>query len=1005
MSKHGQCHLCDATCEQCSGPEREECTRCPATRFFDDGRCDIRCQKGRYTLGKQCHLCHHTCQECTDAGPDNCTSCDKDMLGVSRYLFEGQCREACPEGFFHSAWKRCEPCPADCLVCTAVFHCLRCSAGHMLRKGQCVPLECSTGETADAEKKDCLPCDEGCKQCKHRGTHHEDGTVCLKCEDSYYQLESDCYQSCPDQTYSVDEKMVCAPCEDKHCVNCDATQCYLCEEGFYVYDGVCVDHCKQGFFVDEESQDCEPCHRACKTCGGPRFDDCDSCEEGFTLKKGECLEARQLELCPEKHFRNRKGECKLCHSTCKTCSDAGKEDCLSCHSGHFLTAQQTCVTRCRPGTFANKASGQCDDCSRGCVVCQDAQHCQKCRKGLYLQDDKCVTSCQRGFPQGVVCQPCVPQCASCQGNASHCMSCDEQYFLVDHSCRSQCPEGYYTSDKECHSCPEDCLECTEDGLCQKCADYYFLHKDKCVDDCPIGFFPDEMQQECVRCHRDCASCDGPDDDDCDVCSNPKAVRYNGECLANCPTWTYYDKSTNECRDCDKTCLTCSDQEPSSCLTCGQNRTKDASGHCVWYSECSLRSYMDQNGECQTCPKSCHRCFGSGEDHCLSCEEPRFLLNNTCVLECPVGYYAEDKDERVCERCHFSCKSCRGRHSTECVACKPGLFQQGKSCVETCSESHFGNTSTLTCDRCDPSCKMCWGRSNRNCLKCREDYYYLRQKAQCLQSCPAGYYPNSQEKTCHKCHSSCKTCDGMGALSCLTCYEGYTFSGYKSGICISQCFVGFYAVSQDSKSQSTNPICKPCDPSCVDCLGPSKWNCTVCPASQILTDDGRCLSCCGNETLRDGELLPWHCCKCHISEEECFLGENFTLRDDFEGQFSSVRVFVTVCVLLIICIGAGVFVFLNTRLKTIIPNKTKAGGYVKLGANGVAASQPPATSSSSFGDYSDRITACEDDEEEEDEEDDIVYMAQDGTVYRKFKYGLLDDEEVDLEYDDESYSYR
>uniref|UniRef100_A0A673CQX7 P/Homo B domain-containing protein n=1 Tax=Sphaeramia orbicularis TaxID=375764 RepID=A0A673CQX7_9TELE len=260
MSKHGQCHLCDATCEQCSGPEREECTRCPATRFFDDGRCDIRCQKGRYTLGKQCHLCHHTCQECTDAGPDNCTSCDKDMLGVSRYLFEGQCREACPEGFFHSAWKRCEPCPADCLVCTAVFHCLRCSAGHMLRKGQCVPLECSTGE--------------------------------------------------------------------------------------------------------------EP--------------------------------------------RN----------------------------------------------------------SIGCVVCQDAQHCQKCRKGLYLQDDKCVTSCQRCVVKyicisiSVVCQPCVPQCASCQGNASHCMSCDEQYFLVDHSCRSQCPEGYYTSDKECHSCPEDCLECTEDGLCQ-----------------------------------------------------------------------------------------------------------------------------------------------------------------------------------------------------------------------------------------------------------------------------------------------------------------------------------------------------------------------------------------------------------------------------------------------------------------------------------------------------------------------------------------------------------
>lgn len=44
--------------------------------------------------------------------------------------------------------------------------------------------------------------------------------------------------------------------------------------------------------------------------------------------------------------------------------------------------------------------------------------------------------------------------------------------------------------------------------------------------------------------------------------------------------------------------------------------------------------------------------------------------------------------------------------------------------------------------------------------------------------------------------------------------------------------------------------------------------------------------------------------------------------------------------------------------------------------------------------------------DEDDDDDIVYMGQDGTVYRKFKYGLLDDDdEYELEYDDESYSYQ
>lgn len=79
-------------------------------------------------------------------------------------------------------------------------------------------------------------------------------------------------------------------------------------------------------------------------------------------------------------------------------------------------------------------------------------------------------------------------------------------------------------------------------------------------------------------------------------------------------------------DCDRSCLTCSGHEPSSCLSCEAERRRDANGYCVWYSQCSLRSYMDQNGECRPCHESCHRCSGGGEDHCLSCHEMLFLLS-------------------------------------------------------------------------------------------------------------------------------------------------------------------------------------------------------------------------------------------------------------------------------------------------------------------------------------------------------------------------------------------
>lgn len=142
------------------------------------------------------------------------------------------------------------------------------------------------------------------------------------------------------------------------------------------------------------------------------------------------------------------------------------------------------------------------------------------------------------------------------------------------------------------------------------------------------------------------------------------------------------------------------------------------------------------------------------------------------------------------------------------------------------------------------------------------------------------------------------------------------------------------------------------------------------------------------------------CSISFFSDECILGVNFMMKK-FDAQGSTPKVVFTVCVLLILSVGGVIFIFLNARPKSLASGpKTKAGGYEKLNTDGEIASK---ATDSSFGEYSDRIIDCE--EDVEDEEDDIVYMSQDGTVYRKFKYGLLDDDEIELEYDDESYSYR
>lgn len=111
------------------------------------------------------------------------------------------------------------------------------------------------------------------------------------------------------------------------------------------------------------------------------------------------------------------------------------------------------------------------------------------------------------------------------------------------------------------------------------------------------------------------------------------------------------------------------------------------------------------------------------------------------------------------------------------------------------------------------------------------------------------------------------------------------------------------------------------------------------------------------------------------------------------------------ILLILTAGAVVFIWRRARAK---PKSANQGGYEKLSDNAKPLSSFKSNHYQGTSYQEDQVIEYKDREEDDDDDDDddIVYMGQDGTVYRKFKYGLLEDDEVDeLEYDDESYSFR
>ncbi|XP_050768974.1 proprotein convertase subtilisin/kexin type 5 isoform X1 [Gymnogyps californianus] len=979
-----ECQLCEASCQKCIGPEPDNCISCPLTRVFDNGRCVMQCPRGKFEFKRQCHLCHHTCLDCSGSEPNKCTTCGTDRRGMERFLYHGECRESCPPGHYHSE-HICVACSGHCEVCLNSSHCKRCFRGYYVAQNICRKHSCREGEVEDPDSEDCLPCSAGCQNCKL-----DDPRICITCIQNYYMYKQHCYKYCPENTYRDESSLQCRECPS-NCDSCDKDKCDSCKEGFYLSGGTCVSECGDGFFTDDISRECEPCHRSCATCVGYSYENCTGCKNSFQLSRGQCLNPRNSP--PNgKFWSDAKKELQSCDPSCRTCEKSA-DICTSCPEGKFLI-HDICVPLCPQKTFGNVASGKCEMCMDGCEVCSDHWHCQKCQaeqdQPLFLHKGRCLQECPEGyFNDSETCKECSGSCKTCMGSATKCLSCKSPLLLEQWKCKATCSEKHFASEGICKHCPEMCQECIHNQTCKECMDEFFLHEGKCVQDCPSHFYSED--KHCFPCHADCKDCDGPDSDDCTECTIDFYVLYSGMCFEECPEGTYYEEATEDCQACNRTCQTCSSS--TACLTCRNGLMLNHDGYCVASGYCSRTEYyVEKTQTCNPCHKKCFHCSGPTEHQCLSCASNHYLLNTTCVETCPDGYYV-DSNEGQCSPCHSACGTCTGKHSSQCLSCKPGWYRQGKGCVNQCPAGYFAQNSTGSCERCHKGCKECMGPQPTDCLFCDTYFYLLRSKNECVSSCPEYYYKSEDNNVCERCHPSCRTCEGKGAFSCTSCVWSYSLLG---GMCNSNCFVGEYKVQETPGQEEDEPKCERCDSSCTECKGPGPLNCTVCPPSmQLYLEESRCLPCCSDSDLAG---TP-ECCDCSETQDDCVLRTTLPLESKSKTTF-----FVITCILLLLVIGAIVFIWRKSRAKTQAVNK---GGYEKLTNHSKTFPAYMSNYHESPSYQEDQVIEYRDpDNEDDDEEDDIVYMGQDGTVYRKFKYGLLeDDEEDELEYDDESYSFR
>ncbi|TNN49528.1 Proprotein convertase subtilisin/kexin type 6 [Liparis tanakae] len=121
-------------------------------------------------------------------------------------------------------------------------------------------------------------------------------------------------------------------------------------------------------------------------------DRCTACSEGYRLAGMTCVPE-----CTNGTFFQVEGmTCSPCHSSCRTCTGAGKKECIQCAEGH-LQQEWRCVRTCTPGYYSAEAAGvphkMCHRCGDHCLSCSGpGTTCTQCKEGYGLVGGTCLVN-------------------------------------------------------------------------------------------------------------------------------------------------------------------------------------------------------------------------------------------------------------------------------------------------------------------------------------------------------------------------------------------------------------------------------------------------------------------------------------------------------------------------------------------------------------------------------------------------------------------------------------
>ncbi|CAD8151416.1 unnamed protein product [Paramecium pentaurelia] len=402
------------------------------------------------------------------------------------------------------------------------------------------------------------------------------------------------------------------------------------------------------------------------------------------------------------------------------------------------------------------------------------------------------------------------------------------------------------------TCQDNCLKCDDHGNCIN--EINTISKD--INGCKDGYY--KNGNECLQCIQGCTLC--TDMNLCQACQVGYELRFNTCFCSQVKERINYCEQTNCFHNC-KTCINTQESygiwkqyHPKSCLSCDESKN-------LWLNvnQCScLDGYYMESFSCYLCLPTCLKCYQQART-CTACHpgQNRILDKEQC--RCSNGYFQEDND-LVCSKCNDLCQNCNFTKD-QCNSCYSS--QNRRLNIDTCiCMDGFYDSGDLICKKCPQKCKTCLNETT--CLTCNEDQYRILSIDNITCTCQSGYFDQSPENTCGKCHSSCLECKQNNNFeSCTRCSHTREPKYKNSNVLLFECKCrrGYY--------ESNNQECS----NCADYLNP--------PINHY------CYSKCGdgiiqwNEDCDDGNNIDRDTCyKCLNGNSFCF---DYTCTGCLAGQ--------------------------------------------------------------------------------------------------------------------------